>query len=270
MYKQKTISKKISFEGFGLHTNKFSRVNLYPSDKDTNIRILFNNKLFSINDFYRETNFCTILKHEQVNIMTVEHLFSAIYGLGITNLVIEVEGIEIPALDGSSKNFVDNLKNNIKEQDKYLKSFDIKESFIFHEKNKFISFFPNNKFEIIYIIDYPDTDIGFQFYNYKHSVENYINDISFCRTFGFFEDSKSLTEIGLTLGSNLNNSLVLKNNKYINQKRIENEEVRHKILDLLGDMIFINNYPNILIIAYKTGHKEHNILVNSLLKQINF
>lgn len=265
MIKQKTISKKISFDGFGLHTNTFSKVNLYPSNENTGIKILINNELYSINKFEKETNFCTILKNKDIEIMTTEHLFSAIYSLGITNIIIEIEGLEIPALDGSSKVFADILKNNIKEQKEYLEKIIINRNFIFSENDKIISFFPNNKLEIIYIIDYPNTEIGFQIYKYEHSPDNYINEISFCRTFGFFEDVEKLRSLGLTLGSNLENSLVLKDNKYLNNKRIDNEEVRHKILDLLGDMLFINNYPNILIVAYKTGHKEHNILVNNII-----
>jgi len=263
--RQKTISEKISFEGFGIHTNTFSKVNLYPSSENTGIKILLKDKLYSINTLVKETNFCTILKNKDIKIMTVEHLFSSLYGLEITNIIIEIEGIEIPAIDGSSKYFTDILKNNVKIQREFLKEMKINENFIFSKEDKMISFFPSDKLEIIYIIDYPNTPIGFQMYKYEHSINNYINNISFCRTFGFFEDAYKLRNLGLTLGSNLDNSLVIKDNKYLNNKRIYNEEVRHKILDLLGDMLFINNYPNVLIIAYKTGHKEHNILTNNII-----
>jgi UDP-3-O-[3-hydroxymyristoyl] N-acetylglucosamine deacetylase len=263
--RQKTISEKISFEGFGIHTNTFSKVNLYPSSENTGIKILLKDKLYSINTLVKETNFCTILKNKDIKIMTVEHLFSSLYGLEITNIIIEIEGIEIPAIDGSSKYFTDILKNNVKIQREFLKEMKINENFIFSKEDKIISFFPSDKLEIIYIIDYPNTPIGFQMYKYEHSINNYINNISFCRTFGFFEDAYKLRNLGLTLGSNLDNSLVIKDNKYLNNKRIYNEEVRHKILDLLGDMLFINNYPNVLIIAYRTGHKEHDILTNNII-----
>lgn len=265
MKRQKTISEKISFEGFGIHTNTFSKVNLYPSSENTGIKILLKDKLYSINTLVKETNFCTILKNKDIKIMTVEHLFSSLYGLEITNIIIEIEGIEIPAIDGSSKYFTDILKNNVKIQREFLKEMKINENFIFSKEDKIISFFPSDKLEIIYIIDYPNTPIGFQMYKYEHSINNYINNISFCRTFGFFEDAYKLRNLGLTLGSNLDNSLVIKDNKYLNNKRIYNEEVRHKILDLLGDMLFINNYPNVLIIAYRTGHKEHDILTNNII-----
>lgn len=264
---QKTIKTNLFFEGLGVHSGLKNSICLKPAKVNTGILFIKDKVKISIclkNLLYSEL--CTTISTNSIKISTVEHLLSSIYSLGITNIEIEVVGDEIPILDGSSYLFTKFLKDLIIIQDTQEKILNIKKNIFYTNQDKFLIAIPNNNLEINYFINYENKLPYFMYYKYKHSSDNYINEISKARTFGYKEDLEFLLKKGLAKGSSLENTLVIEKNKFINNLNYINEPVRHKILDLLGDLAFLNKKLNAKIFAYKTGHKEHLEFVKKLLE----
>lgn len=265
---QKTIKKNLFFEGVGVHSGLKSYICLKPSNINTGIFFVKDKikiELSLKNVVYSEL--CTKISKNNISINTIEHLLSAIYALGITNIEIEVKGDEIPILDGCSNIFVLSLKELVTVQNEAEEIININKTIIYSNQDKFLILVPSNNLEINYFINYENKLPYFMFYKYQHSIDNYINEISHSRTFGYKEDLEYLLNRGLARGSSFENTLVIENNKFVNKLNYINEPVRHKILDLLGDLSFLNKRLNAKIFAYKTGHKEHLAFVKKILEQ---
>lgn len=255
---QTTISKPIFFEGIGLHSGKYGAIELLPSEENTGIRFQFENKLFYVSPI----NVCDTLQNitlcfDNYKVMTVEHLFSALLGLGIDNVIIKViEGKEIPILDGSARIFVDRiLEAGITKQNEKRNYFFINKEFSFYKnEDQYLIVKPSDRLVVEYEIEFEV--IGKESINIEINQETYINEISNARTFGFIEDAEKLKKAGLALGASMDNVHVYSREKgiSINGDRYSNESVRHKVLDLLGA---INLFSPKLIgkfIAKKSGH----------------
>lgn len=258
MIKQKTIKENISFSGFGVHSGRASKIILKTGKVNSGIRFFLDRQIIdlSINNII-VSPLCTTISKNNVSVSTVEHLLSAINGLDVTNIEIHVQGKEIPIMDGCTSEFVKKIFPFLDEQNKASEQINIKQNIIYRSNEKIIIAIPNKSLEINYVIDYNNKLPYFMAYNYKHCTENYINEISKARTFGYLEDLESLRKNGLALGSSTENTLVISNNSYLNNLNYYNEPVRHKILDFIGDLAFLNKKLNAKIFAYKTGHKEH-------------
>lgn len=266
IFKQKTITKELTFEGIGVHSGTKTKIVLAPAQENTGINFIKNNIIIPLLDSdIDSTLFCTTIKKNALSIKTVEHLLSAINGLGISNLNIYLEGDEIPILDGSSLLFVEKLKELLQEQNFEREVLAPQEEVYLKFKDKFIFAKPSKNLIIKYIIDYPNTPLGFKYEKFTYSIDNYIADICFARTYGFFKDAEFLRKKGLALGSSLENTLVIGDKEYLNEPRHYNEPIKHKILDLIGDLTFLGKFLQAEIIAYKTGHQEHLELVKRLL-----
>jgi len=264
--KEFTISQKITIAGIGVHSGKKSSITLFPAGEGSGVNFVTGKvKIPALINFVKKSSLCTSISNRGYSVKTVEHLLSALYGLGICNIEIVVEGEEIPVLDGSSTEFIKIIRNNVLEQNKNREYLNLPSAVYIRNKEKFIIAIPAPEFSIDYFLDYPKNPPGFLFEKFIFSTDNFIKQISQARTFGFLEDAAYLNEKGLALGSSLENTLVITDEGYSSPLRYYNEPVRHKILDLIGDISFLGKYLNAKIIAYKTGHYEHLLLTERIL-----
>ena len=271
---QKTIKNILKFEGIGLHTGKKVELTLFPAQPNTGIIFkrsdLKNNNLICPSVFnVSSASYCTKLTNENgVTVSTVEHLMAALCGLGIDNLVVELNSEELPIMDGSAKNFVDAIENigfNISDQP--IRIIKINRKIRYSDGEKFITFEPNKiSLEIDFEIKYKQNSILNQ-RNKKNIYMDDIRDIYNSRTFCLFEDVEKLKKMGLAQGGSLDNAIVLKGNEIINDEKLrnQNEFVNHKILDCLGD-IYLAGYRMVgKITSSQGGHNVTNQGLRELL-----
>ena len=271
---QKTIKNILKFKGIGLHTGKKVELTLFPAQPNTGIIFkrsdLKNNNLIYTSVFnVSSASYCTKLTNENgVTVSTVEHLMAALCGLGIDNLVIELNSEELPIMDGSAKNFVDAIENigfNISDQP--IRIIKINRKIRYSDGEKFITFEPNKiSLEIDFEIKYKQNSILNQ-RNKKNIYMDDIRDIYNSRTFCLFEDVEKLKKMGLAQGGSLDNAIVLKGNEIINDEKLrnQNEFVNHKILDCLGD-IYLAGYRMVgKITSSQGGHNVTNQGLRELL-----
>ena len=271
---QKTIKKKIIFEGIGLHSGELVKLSLMPAAEDEGIEFIRTdvkkNSVIKANwkNIY-PANLCTkIINKKGVGVSTVEHLMFSLYSTGVTNLRIEINGPEVPIMDGSAKNFIEDiLKIGFLSQVKKKRNLHILKPIEIHDQNKFIKYESTNKdsLEIDFTIDYKDKFIKKQKYILKNANKNY-SEIFNCRTFCHQEDLEKIFAMGLAKGGSLDNAIVISGNKILNQDglRHKDEFVRHKILDCLGDLYLSTCFINGKITCNQGGHE----LTASLLKEI--
>ncbi|MDC1280181.1 UDP-3-O-acyl-N-acetylglucosamine deacetylase [Pelagibacteraceae bacterium] len=270
---QKTINKDITFKGVGLHSGL--EVNLFIKPAEPNTGIIFkrtdlkDNNIIVPNLFnVSSAVYCTTISNENgASISTIEHLMGALYGLGIDNALIEVDNKEIPILDGSAKQFVDAIiKTGIRSSNSPIKIIKIEKKIEFHDGEKLISIEPSKiSLDIDFELKYENELIGTQRNSIK-VFESDLTDIYNSRTFCLFEDVEKLKDMGLAKGGNLDNAIVVKNNKILNEKGLRNKKefVNHKILDCMGDL-YLAGYKIIgKIICSRGGHK----LTNQLLRKV--
>ena len=266
---QKTILKEVSFSGIGLHSGEPVNITLLPDDIDTGINFFYKKKKIKASWKNAEiSQLCTKIKKDNVYLSTIEHLMSALCGLGVTNLLIKISSGEVPILDGSAKDFVNNiLKIGFKEQKKNRKFIKLKKTITFEDKKKFIKIVPTNenKFIIDYTIDYKDELIKKQQFLYNHSYEDY-KKIYLARTFCLQQDLEKIFAMGLAKGGSLENAIVVSGNKILNQGglRYKDEFVRHKVLDCIGDL-YLSEHQILGEVTTSGGGHELNLM---LLKKI--
>jgi UDP-3-O-[3-hydroxymyristoyl] N-acetylglucosamine deacetylase len=270
---QKTINKDITFKGVGLHSGLVASMTIKPAEPNSGIifsriDLKDNNKvipnIFNVNSAV----FCTTISNESgVSVSTIEHLMGALYGLGIDNVLIEIDNQEVPILDGSAKLFVEAISEaGIKSSEAPIKIIKIKKKIEFIDGNKIISIEPSKvSLDIDFELKYENDLIGTQ-RNLIKVFESDLRDVFNSRTFCLFEDIQKLREMGLAKGGNLDNAIVVKDNKILNENGLRNEKefVNHKILDCMGDL-YLSGYKIIgKIICSQGGHK----LTNQLLRKV--
>ena len=271
---QKTIKKSIKFDGIGLHSGKKVLMTLSPAQPNTGIIFkrsdLKNNNIIYTNVFnVSNASYCTKLTNENgVTVSTVEHLMAALCGLGVDNLLVELNSEELPIMDGSAKNFVDEIEKigfNISEQP--IRIIKINKKITYTDCEKFITFEPNKiSLEIDFEIKYKQNSILNQ-RNKKNIYMDELREIYNSRTFCLFEDVEKLKKMGLAQGGSLDNAIVLKGNEILNNEKLRNtnEFVNHKILDCLGD-IYLAGYRMVgKIISSQGGHNVTNQGLRDLL-----
>ena len=274
---QRTIQKEASFTGIGLHTGLPFKVILSPLEANSGIKFMVENEI--IDNVYtnaKHTQLATQLTNNRgKSILTPEHLLSAIYALGIDNILINIIPInknnggvyEIPIMDGSASPFVMLLLNEckIKELSAPKKFLKVKKEIIYKKEDKFIKISPSNGLEIDYTIDFKHPVIGKENLKFKYSLMKYIEDISKARTFGFLKEIQYLKSKGLIQGGSLENAIVLDDKKIINEYlRYPDEFVRHKVLDLIGDLSLSEYFILGKITGYKTSHSINNLLLHKI------
>ena len=276
MIKQRTVGKVVKATGVGLHTGKKVTLTFRPAEANTGVvykRTDLNPVVTFVADAksVRDTMLCTCLVNEDnVRLSTVEHLNSALSGLGIGNIIIEVDAPEIPIMDGSASPFVYLLlEAGIKELDKPKKFIRIKQVVRVEDGDKWAEFRPYDGFKLDFTIDFnhPAINNGNMRYVLDFTTEKFISEISRARTFGFLKDIEYLQSQGLCLGGSLNCAIVLDEYNVVNPDglRYEDEFVRHKTLDAIGDIFMCGH--NIIgeMVAYKSGHGLNNKLLQMML-----
>ena len=270
---QKTLSKKISFQGIGIHTGERVKINILPASPNSGI-IFKRTDLRSKNIIYpnyanvTDTTLCTTISNEYgVKVSTIEHLMGALYGIGVDNAVIEINSQEVPILDGSAKVFVNSIQNvGLKFSDQPIKLIKINKKIKLGNNEKFISIEKSNvSGDIEFEIKYDNKLIK----NQKNKVnifEDNLNDIFNSRTFCLFEDIEKLKKLNLGKGGSLDNAIVVKENKILNSSGLRNklEFVNHKILDCMGDL-FLSGYK--IIGSLQCSQGGHN-MTNQLLREV--
>ena len=270
---QKTINKNITFKGVGLHGGLEVTMTLKPAVPNSGIIFkrtdLKKNNIIIPNIFnVSSAVFCTTISNEEgVSVSTLEHLMGALFGLGIDNALIEIDNYEVPILDGSAKIFVEEiLKVGIKTSSVPIKVIKIEKKIEFIDGNKKISIEPSKvSLDIDFELKYENTLIGEQ-RNLIKVYESDLSDIYNSRTFCLYEDVEKLKEMGLAKGGNLENAIVVKDNKVLNEGGLRNKKefVNHKILDCMGDL-YLAGYKIIgKIVCSQGGHK----LTNQLLREV--
>ena len=271
---QKTIKNSLEFTGVGLHSGKKVIMKLYPAPPNTGITFkrsdLKNHNLIYPSVFnVSSALYCTKITNENgISVSTVEHLMAALCGLGIDNLLIDLNSEELPIMDGSAKNFVDSIQNvGFEISDQPIRIIKIDKKTVYSDGEKFISFEPNKiSLEIDFEIKYKQNSILNQ-RNIKNIYMDDLNDMYESRTFCLFEDVEKLKKMGLARGGSLDNAIVLKGNEILNPEKLrnENEFVNHKILDCLGD-IYLAGYKMVgKITSSQGGHNVTNLGLRELL-----
>ena len=270
---QKTLKNSLNFSGIGLHSGKISNICLRPSEPNTGVvfkRVdLKNNNIIypnfsNVSDTFLNT---TISNEFGVKVSTIEHLMGALYGLGVDNVLIEIDNDEVPILDGSAKEFIEKIvTTGLRKSEAPIKIIKINKKVIFKEKERSISIEPSKlSLDIDFELKYKNPVIG----NQKNKINIYeddLNDIFNSRTFCLFEDIENIKKKGFAQGGSLDNAVVVKDDKVLNNHGLRNklEFVNHKILDCLGDL-YTSGYRIIAsVICSQGGH----YLTNQLLKKV--
>ncbi len=271
--KQTTIKSSLEFKGIGLHSGRKVKMFVHPADEDTGIIFKIKNKLnsfISIDADYRNvtsTLLCTTISKHGFSVSTTEHILSALYGLNINNAIIEISDREVPVMDGSSQHFVNKILDaGTITQNKFVKAIKIKRKVEVRENDKIIRIAPHNETIITCEIGYDSKYIGNQSLSLLLTPEIYTSQICGARTYGFLKDVNELRENGLALGGSLDNAVVISNNGIMNKDglRYNDEFVRHKTLDLIGDLALSGYMIVGSIYSYKGGHDLNNKIVKKI------
>jgi len=268
-----TIARPIEFSGVGLHTGESAALRMLPAPPGKGIvfrRVdLDNFELRADVASVARVAYATTLMSRGVWISTVEHLLSALYGVGIDNAYIELDNFEVPILDGSALPFTEAIARvGVVRQKKLRQYIRIIKEFVLKDGQKTLGIYPSDIFSIQYDINFPHPLIGNQSLEVEFTGTNYADLIGPARTFGFYQDVEKLQAHGLIRGGSLENAIVLTESGMLNDTslRFRDEFVRHKILDLLGDFALIGQPVLGRLVADRAGHALHTRFVAELLE----
>lgn len=273
---QKTTNSKISCSGVGLHSGVDIFLTLCPAPCDSGIvfkRVDVDADKSEIKAHYKNvvaTNLGTTIANEfGVKVSTIEHLMAAIWGCGIDNLIIEVNGPEVPIMDGSSEPFVFLIEcAGINTQDKPRKVIEVMKNVKIEEQNgKMVEVSPSKEFAIDLHIDFDHKQVQQQTFDYTSTFASFKNDLCRARTFGFKHEIDQLHKMGLAKGGSLDNAILVDENGIVNKEglRYNNEFVRHKTLDFIGDIYLAGYFIIGHFKASKPGHGINNKMLHALL-----
>ena len=273
--KQKTITDQITFSGVGIHNGRAVTMVIDPAEEDTGIifkriDLKRNNIIKAKYSNIDTSSLCTRLINEKgVTVSTIEHLMAAFSAFGIDNAIVSINDAEIPALDGSSYEYVKKLtKCGIKEQKKNKKRIKLLRKIKASDGKRFISISPSDDLYFNIVIDYPNTIIGRSELFYTHSKENFIDFLSQARTYTLYEDIDKMRASGQAMGGNLNNAIVVDKYKILNPGglRLEKEFVKHKTLDCIGDLYLLGMPLTGEINCFAPGHSLNQKLISKILE----
>jgi UDP-3-O-[3-hydroxymyristoyl] N-acetylglucosamine deacetylase len=258
--------------GIGLHTGIDTRVKILPAEKGSGrifVRVDLPNapKIPAHISAVGETTLSTQLcgDREDAKLRTVEHLLAALSAWGVADATIEVDGPEIPLLDGSAAMWVAALAENGWQQQTLQGTWELTEPIVVRQGDAFVSAIPSQILHFTYGIDFDLAPIGNQWYSWHPERESFSEAIAPARTFGFANQIEQLRQAGLIKGGSLDNALVCDVDRWINPPlRFPNEPVRHKLLDLIGDLSLVGSWPKAHFLAYKASHHLHVRLAKRL------
>ena len=270
---QKTVKSQVSFSGVGLHSGKVSNICLKPSEPNSGIifkriDLKVNNIVFPNFSNVNNTILNTTISNEYgVKVSTIEHLMGALFGLGVDNVLIEIDSEEVPILDGSAKQFIEKiLSTGLTKSEAPIKVIKINKKVIYRNNEKFVSIEPSKlSLDIDFELKYKNSIIG----NQRNKINIYEDDLTNIfnsRTFCLYEDITKIRENGLAKGGSLDNAIVVDNDKVLNKEGLRNslEFVNHKILDCVGDL-YTSGYR--MIASIKCSQGGH-FMTNQLLRKV--
>ena len=274
---QKTLSNNVRFQGIGLHSGKETTINILPAAEDHGVVFkrtdLEKNNIIKANfENVSSAKLCTTLENNYgVKVSTVEHLLAAFYIYGVDNALVEINSEEVPIMDGSSKDFLTELKKiDLKNQEKKRKYLKIINKIELVKGEKKISIEPNNlSLEVNFQLNYKNKLIGKQ-KNIVDFQKDDLKDVYSSRTFCLYEDIEKIKKVGLAKGGSLNNAIVINNDKVMNENGLRNQKefVNHKILDLAGDFLLSGHRFIGKVTCYQGGHELTNLFLRKVFNTL--
>jgi UDP-3-O-[3-hydroxymyristoyl] N-acetylglucosamine deacetylase len=269
---EQTIREAVECVGAGLHSAAPVRMRILPASAGSGIvfrRVdLDGFEVEAISRNVARVSYATSLMKKGVLISTTEHLLSAFIGTGIDNAIVELDNLELPILDGSARPFVELIqKAGIRKQRRPRTYLRIRRELELREGNKFIAVYPSRSYSVSYTIDFPHPLIGRETFRVDLQDGNYLREIAPARTFGSREDEQTMRDMGLIRGASRENCIVLTRKGIENPPlRYADEFVRHKVLDLIGDLALLGKQILGNVVADRAGHAMHTALVSRLLR----
>ncbi|MEG7524677.1 MAG: UDP-3-O-acyl-N-acetylglucosamine deacetylase [Chromatiales bacterium] len=271
---QKTLREPISFVGIGLHSGKRAKITLKPSMDSSGIYFLRKDveagtglipaRWYNVQATTMST---TLMNKQGTTVDTVEHLMAALFGCGVDNALVEVDGPEVPIMDGSAAPFATTIERiGTRKQSAPRHAIWVQRPIEVREGDKFAILMPHPTPRITIAIDFPGTAVGAQTFSVELVNEAFRNDIARARTFGFAQQLNGLRSRGLALGGSLNNAILVDGERIVNEGglRYDNEFVRHKVLDAFGDLALAGVPIFGYYYAYKPGHSLNHALMKQL------
>jgi len=268
---EQTIAAPLAFEGVGLHSGAPAAMRLLPAAAGSGIVFrrtdLDNFEIAAIGRNVAKVSYATSLMRQGVLISTTEHLLSALIGMGIDNVIVEIDNLELPILDGSALPYVEAFHSaGIRAQRRRRETLRLLHPVEVREGDKFIGVYPGAGYRVDYTIDFP-APIGRQEASVDLAGETYGAEIAGARTFGYKADERKLRDMGLIRGASAENAIILSETGPENGPlRFPDEYVRHKVLDLIGDLALAGRRLEGHVVAERAGHAMHTALVGRLLK----
>jgi len=273
-YKQRTLMNEVGCTGIGLHTGEKVKINLRPAPANSGIKFVRTDlkgrpEVEVRFDNVFDTTLATTIGTNGCKVSTIEHLMAAFFGLGIDNAVVELDGPEVPIMDGSAAPFVFLIKSgDVREQKSPKQFIVIKKRFKVDDGNRSVCIYPSKELKITYMIDFQHPLFRNQEYELTFSGRDFVREISTARTFGFMKDVETLKKNGFARGGSLDNAVVIDDFRIINEDglRFDDEFVRHKILDFIGDISIVGSPIIGHFVVKKSGHFLNQHMLRKLME----
>ena len=273
-YKQRTLMNEVGCTGIGLHTGEKVKINLRPAPANSGIKFVRTDlkghpEVDVRFDNVFDTTLATTIGTNGCKVSTIEHLMAAFFGLGIDNAVVELDGPEVPIMDGSAAPFVFLIKSgDVREQESPKQFIVIKKPFKVDDGNRSVCIYPSKELKITYMIDFQHPLLRNQEYELTFSGRDFVREISTARTFGFMKDVETLKKNGFARGGSLDNAVVIDDFRIINEGglRFDDEFVRHKILDFIGDISIVGSPIIGHFVVKKSGHFLNQHMLKKLME----
>jgi UDP-3-O-acyl N-acetylglucosamine deacetylase len=260
-----TLGAPLHFSGVGLHTGAPATMDVRPAAPGTGF--VFEGageRIPATADYASESALATVIARDGASFSTIEHILSALLGMGLSDAEIAIDGPEIPIMDGSARAFVEAIEAaGIRESDRERPVFTVDEAIELRDGGRAIVVLPSNEFRVRVVSDFP-SPIGTQYFDAVITPALYRDEIASARTFAFLRDVEGMRARGLARGGSLDNALVYDDDGPMQPLQWPNEVVRHKVLDLIGDLSLLGKWPQCEVIAIKSGHALHTRLTREL------
>lgn len=267
---QMTLAKSVRLSGKGLHSGRDTVVDIHPAPENTGI--VFRHGLNTVSGLASnvvDTSRGTTIGFNGFKVLTVEHLMAALRGSGVDNAYVEVVGGETPALDGSARAYVKAIKEaGLVEQEAERRVISLTEPICVRRKDSFILAVPSDRMSITYVIDYDHPMIGSSCSHYVFSEANFAREIAPARTFVLYEEVADLLDRELAQGGSLDNAIVIWRDRMSSRLRFKDELVRHKVMDIVGDIALAGGLLNAEILAVRSGHALNVEFAKEVLRSI--
>lgn len=271
MQRQRTLKEEATCVGVGLHSGRKVKLALKPAGADRGI--VFRRldasgiEIPATAEYLSHINHATCLARDGVRIETIEHLLAALHALGIDNVVVELDGPEVPIMDGSAAPFIYLLHEaGVRTLSASRSYLGLSRPLSVGDDGRFVAAYPCDRLRLTYTINFDHPLLKHQEYSVEIDESSFVEDIAPARTFGFLKDVELMRQAGLALGGSLDNAVVLGETGVLNNPlRFPDEFVRHKILDLLGDLVLLGRPLRAHVVAMRAGHELHTRLVKAIL-----